>query len=141
MTSPRESGDSEGSRTEKRMSPNTSEETKGGSNSFAPLTPSKKPVDLNARSVNLLLEQIFLLSLREDAAAPLKFIQSGDETLLNSRNLSEVVMMYLYGGEETAGAVSYLLGCYRRLVQRETSVSEKIRDEFNRFDLLSFVLI
>jgi hypothetical protein len=99
----------------------------------APSTPAKKAVDLHARSLNLLLEQIFLLSLRRDAAPPLKCIDSHDDTLLNSRNLNDVVIMYLMsGGEEPNGAVGYLVSCFRRSVQKDSSVTEKIREEFVR---------
>jgi hypothetical protein len=101
----------------------------------APSTPAKKGADLNTRSLNLLLEQIFLLSLRKDANPPLKIVESGEDTLLNSRNLNDVVIMFLTcgGGEESNGAIGYLVSCFRRLIQKEASVSEKIRDEFLRF--------
>ena len=115
---------------------NGSESFLTSSSEFPLQSPVKKPVDLNARTFNLLLENIFLLSLRKDAGPPLKSIESGDETLLNSRNLNDVVIMYLLSGEEAAGAIVYLIGCYRRLLQKETTVSEKIKEEFNRYILV-----
>jgi hypothetical protein len=107
--------------------------TSNSSPSSAPSTPAKKAVDLHARSLNLLLEQIFLLSLRRDAAPPLKNIDSRDDTLLNSRNLNDVVIMHLMSGEEPNGAVAYLVNCWRRSIQKESSVTEKIREEFVRY--------
>jgi hypothetical protein len=114
--------------------------TSSPSPNSAPGTPAKKGVDLNARSLNLLLEQIFLLSLRKDANPPLKIVDSGDDTLLTSRNLNDVVIMFLTcgGGDESNGAIGYLVSCFRRLMQKESSVSEKIREEFLRF--VSFLL-
>lgn len=99
----------------------------------APTTPAKKGVDLNARALNLLLEQIFLLSLRKDATSPLKIVESGDDTLLTTKNLNDIVIMYLSSGEEANGAISYLVSCFRRLLQKESTISEKLREDFQRF--------
>ena len=52
----------------------------------APTTPAKKGADLNARSLNLLIEQIFLLSLRKDAISPLKIVECGDDSLDNKES-------------------------------------------------------
>ena len=116
----------------------STEATMNTSPNSAPTTPAKRGPDLNTRSLNLLLEQIFLLSLRKDASPPLKIVESGEDTLLNSRNLNDVVIMFLTcgGGEESNGAIGYLVSCFRRLIQKEASVSDKIRDEFLRFVLL-----
>lgn len=110
-------------------------ETNSSSNATptsAPTTPAKKGVDMNARALNLLLEQIFLLSLRKDATSPLKVVESGDDSLLTTKNLNDVVIMYLASGGEANGAISYLVSCFRRLIQKESTVSDKLREEYQR---------
>lgn len=90
--------------------------------------------NLNERTLNLLLEQIFLLSVRKDSILPLKYIEIENESFLNVKNLNNIILIYLNNSnEEKINSIIYLLSCYRRLIQREISVNDKIKDDFNKY--------
>lgn len=95
------------------------------------------------RALNLALENIFQISLRKEAQPPLKYIPTDGSDLLSSTNLSEHVFMKVMGELESSpvSAMNYFLGCYRRLLQRESSISDKISEEFARFVVdFSFII-
>ncbi len=48
---------------------------------------------------------------------------------LNHTNVSEIVCTLLADDTVVGGAVGYLLGCYRRLIEKENSVADKVRED------------
>jgi len=49
---------------------------------------------------------------------------------LNHTNVSEIVCTLLSSEDVVVGgAVGYLMGCYRRLTEKENTVTEKVRED------------
>ena len=102
-------------------------------------TPTK-----NARVLNNALENVFLFSLRPASVAPLQETMSGQQIkymgtesvgssgqMLNSNNLTEALMERLADAVEGVGSsVNYLVGSYKRILQKESTLHADIRTEF-----------
>lgn len=102
-------------------------------------TPTK-----NARVLNNALESVFLFSLRPASATPLQESISGQRIkymgtegvgtggqMLNGNNLTEALMERLADAEESVGSsVNYLVGSYKRILQKESTLHAEIRTEF-----------
>jgi hypothetical protein len=48
---------------------------------------------------------------------------------IDHTNVSEIVCTLLTEGVEVGGAVGYLTGCYRRLVAKENTVADRVRED------------
>mmetsp|Transcript_22473 Transcript_22473/g.32803 ORF Transcript_22473/g.32803 Transcript_22473/m.32803 type:complete len:1051 (+) Transcript_22473:62-3214(+) len=93
-----------------------------------------KGTDRHARALNLVLEQIFQISLRKDVSHPIFRIERpNDDELITPSNLSEFVIMRMMDGNNIGlgGCVGYITACYRRLVQKQSSCSDKIKDDLS----------
>lgn len=105
----------------------------------------------DAISLNISLEYALQSTFRREAAInSIKYIGNNElagvvpstELLINAANISELICNRLSG--DNAGvlnAVSYLSGCYKRILQRESSASEKVRDELKncKSQIISFL--
>eukprot|EP01041_Mallomonas_annulata_P010387 gene10387-21664_t len=106
----------------------------------------KRPTtsDINSRTLNLMLEQIFLMSLRKDTENDIKYMGhvGGTDGLLNASNISELICTRLISDIESGGAVGYLGACYKRLHQKESTATERIREELIgcRKQIISFMV-
>lgn len=92
--------------------------------------------DRHARSLNHLLEQIFLITVRHDSVTPnsatLTLVASSD-SFITPQNLSELIMMHVMDGSTIGdGATSYFLACYKRYFAKETTISEKLRPDMQQ---------
>lgn len=92
-----------------------------------------KRVDLEARALNVVLENCLLITLRPEAAvSPIVFV-GGDErtdSLITANNISELVCSRLSGTcNEILNAVSYLVGCCKRMIAKEPASNQKTREE------------
>lgn len=126
---------------------NTKEEIQASCASpYAEAMPIKKMQysDLHSRTLNLALEQIFLVSLRSETGSGIIYLGQPGSTdgLINSSNISELICTRLTSHTESGGAIGYLGNCYKRIQQKETSVSEKIREELIscRRQVVSFIV-
>jgi hypothetical protein len=100
-------------------------------------TPKKDPAQLealkqdrDARALNISLEAALLITLRREAAIePIRFLDYDAEGtgLLTATNISEVLCSRLTDQNESA--VTYLIGCYKRIVTKETSATAGIVTE------------
>ena len=99
-------------------------------------------------ATNLALESVFLVTFRPEAAhAPIKYIGSGSGggsntvDYLNHTNVSEIVCTLLSEDVVVGGAIGYLVGCYRRLVEKENTVADKVREDLAncRSQVVSFI--
>ena len=104
----------------------------------SPMFTSPKGIDKTARALNLLLEQIFYVTVRTDAnispqqQQSLVYVESGDD-LLTVSNLSEVLLNRLTSSQDPAGSAGYLVSSYRRLVLKEMSVQEKLKADLQKY--------
>jgi hypothetical protein len=74
----------------------------------------------NLIATNLALESVFLVTYRVEAAhGPVKYIGSGMNKVeyINRTNVSEIVCTLL-SDDIIGGAIGYLVGCYKRLVEK-----------------------
>jgi hypothetical protein len=94
--------------------------------------------DRDARALNMSLEAALLVTLRPDQAHDgVRLVAGGDEEavggcLLGVANVSEVVCGLLQdegGGSDVPSAVHYLIGCYKRLLAKESSASPAVAAE------------
>lgn len=92
---------------------------------------SPKNLDKVAISLNLLLEQIFLITVRKEGQQH-SYIDAGVD-MMNASNLSEVLLLRLTTNQESAGCAGYLVGCYRRLAMRESSVPERVKSDLQKY--------
>ena len=116
-------------------------------------TPNKPPTTMGDMHVliatNLALESVFLVTFRQEAAhGPIKYIGTGGSgggsstvDYLNHTNVSEIVCTLLSEDVVVGGAIGYLLGCYRRLVEKENTVADKVREDLAncRSQVVSFI--
>lgn len=96
----------------------------------SPSLASPKILDKAAMSLNLLLEQIFLVSVREGQQHT--YIDAGVD-MMNSSNLSEILLLRLTTNQDAVGCAGYLVSCYRRLILRETSVPERQKNDLQKY--------
>jgi hypothetical protein len=99
-------------------------------------------VTAESRMLNLALEGILLVTLRKDSARhPIVYLENASNlstSLLSSTILSEVICSRL-SGTDSLSAVTYLVGCYKRLLSKEVIVSPAIAKELSRsVDVFSF---
>jgi hypothetical protein len=97
-------------------------------------SPTKTDSDVTAdsRMLNLALEGILLVTLRKDSAKhPIVYLGLS-ASLLSPSILSEVICSRL-SGTDLLSAVTYLVGCYKRLLAKEVIVSPAIAKELSRF--------
>ncbi len=90
----------------------------------------------NQRLLNLTLETIFQITLRRDADSQLYYVEADDSTeLLSSSNISQYLIMRVMTDSSfsSKSTMLYFIGCYRRLLQKEAMISDKINEEFLRF--------
>jgi len=97
------------------------------------MSPNSQKVDKEARSLNLHLEQSLLMTLRRDGASG-QIIYMGSEStntneLLNASNMVELICSRLSGKSDILNAMSYLFGCYKRILSKEVVSTEKLRED------------
>jgi hypothetical protein len=97
----------------------------------SPSFSSPKNLDKVAMSLNLLLEQIFLITVRKEGQQH-SYIDAGVD-MINASNLSEILLLRLTSNQESAGCAGYLVGCYRRLLMRESSVPERVKSDLQKY--------
>ena len=118
-------------------------------------TPNKTSTTMGDMHVliatNLALESVFLVTFRPEAAhGPIKYIGTGNSgsgggpntvDYLNHTNVSEIVCTLLSEDVVVGGAIGYLVGCYRRLVEKENTVADKVREDLAncRSQVVSFI--
>ena len=93
-------------------------------------------MDKNILQLTLALESVLLSTYRQEALnASIKYFQGGNSTNhnLNSTNISEIICTRLSESKEYGGAVTYLTGCFKRLVAKEQSADDKIRPELTSY--------
>jgi len=109
------------------------------------MSPNSQKVDKEARSLNLHLEQSLLMTLRKEGASG-QILYMGSETtnsneLVNASNMGELICSRLSGKSDVLNAMSYLYGCYKRILSKEVASTEKLRDDLIncRGQLVSFM--
>jgi len=121
-------------------------------------SPSRDPAalealrrDRDARSLNMSLEAALLVTLRPDHALDgVRLVAGGDAEklggcLLGVANVSEVVCGLLSeeggAGSDVPSAVLYLVGCYKRMLGKESSASPSVAAELAscRQQIVSFL--
>lgn len=100
----------------------------------------------NLIATNLALESVFLVTYRIEAAHGLiKYIGSAvnkDVTeYINHTNVSEIVCTLLSEDSVIGGAVGYLIGSYKRLLDKENTVADRVREDLIscRSQVVSFI--
>lgn len=92
-------------------------------------SPSKR-LTLGIATLNMYLEEVCQVTLRSSQGSTYLYV--GDEygEVLNSSNISAVVFEKINrSSSELTNAVSYLYGCYRRMVGKESTAPQNCRDE------------
>lgn len=104
-----------------------------------PTSPTKGDlvrVDMNARTLNAFLEYIFQFTIKRESEGGLYFIESEDK-ILNAENVSTLVCVRLMEDSSLAsigGAIGYLFGCFKRVMQKENlSGNDIIRMELSKY--------
>ena len=99
----------------------------------------------NLIATNLALESVFLVTYRIEAAHfPIKYIGSNTETetgstdYINHTNVSEIVCTLLSEESVIGGAIGYLLGSYKRLIEKENAVAERVREDLVRYRVILY---
>lgn len=90
------------------------------------------PASQEARMLNIGLENALQVTLRLEVADGSTYylgdlVTSGE--MLSSSNLSEVICARLTSRGDILNAVSYLVGCYKRITAKEITASGNLRDE------------
>ena len=101
-------------------------------NMTSPAKPPGTPATQEARALNLSLENALQVTLRLEVADSSTFYLGDMVTtseFLNSTNFSEVICARLSTRGDILNAVSYLVGCYKRLSSKELTSSGNLRDE------------
>lgn len=105
---------------------------------------AKKKLQL---TINLALESIFLMTFKGDNInRSYQFMgdimDKSDERFLSSSCISEMICAKLMGSPENGGAISYLFGCYKRLLLKEGSSSDDVKEELKscRSQIISFMV-
>jgi hypothetical protein len=100
----------------------------------------------NLIATNLALESVFLVTYRIEAAhGPVKYIGSAankDVTeYINHTNVSEIVCTLLSEDTVMGGAVGYLIASYKRLLDKENTVADRVREDLIscRSQVVSFI--
>ena len=91
----------------------------------------------NLIATNLALENVFLVTYRKEAAhGPIKYIGANNgsdaTTYINHTNVSEIVCTLLSADTVAGGAIGYLIGSYKRLIEKENAVADRVREDLVR---------
>jgi hypothetical protein len=102
----------------------------------APLSGGKSEIH-NLIATNLALESVFLVTYRAEAAhGPIRYIGSSNGTdvtdYINHTNVSEIVCTLLSEESVVGGAIGYLIGSYKRLLEKENTVESRVREDLIR---------
>lgn len=95
----------------------------------------------NLIAINLALESVFLVTYRIEAAhPPIKYIGSSKNSTdsleyINHTNVSEIVCTLLSEDTVMGGAIGYLISSYRRLIDKENAVNDRVKEDLTRYDL------
>lgn len=114
-----------------KTSPSPNERSVSASPKGEVSTPDGK-VDLSARALNLSLEAAFLFTLRQEARSDsLYYIrpEASMGELINVTNISVLIFSRLSESQDISNAVSYLTGCYKRLLAKESSSTPKVQED------------
>ena len=86
------------------------------------------------RSISLTIENIFYVTLRNDADSNYKNCKDicSDE-FLSSSNISEIICSRLSREQEMGGAITYLASSYKRLQLKLSSSNDKIKEELIKY--------
>jgi len=105
---------------------------------------AKKKLQL---TVNLALESIFLMTFKSDNTNKSyqfmgDIMDKSEERFLSSSCIAEMICAKLMGSVESGGAISYLFGCYKRLILKEGSSSDEVKEELQscRSQIISFMV-
>ena len=105
---------------------------------------AKKKLQL---TVNLALESIFLMTFKSDNTNKSyqfmgDIMDKSEERFLSSSCIAEMICAKLMGSVESGGAISYLFGCYKRLIIKEGSSSDEVKEELQscRSQIISFMV-
>lgn len=91
----------------------------------------------NLIATNLALENVFLVTYRKEAAhGSIKYIGANNgsdaTTYINHTNVSEIVCTLLSADSVAGGAIGYLIGSYKRLIEKENAVADRVREDLVR---------
>lgn len=94
-------------------------------------SPLKSPSRTTVRALTYALEQIFQLSLRPECDGSVRVLEDVDSTDGNfdSLRVSELVCAYI-SSDDSISAVTYLIGCYKRLCQKQLTAADAQKTEF-----------
>lgn len=96
------------------------------------LSPAK--IDINARTLNLYLEEAMQFTVRDQPGSSVFCVGSSFGSLLNSSNISAAIFERIgVDSKDIHSAVLYLASCYKRFLLKETSLPEGCVDEFKRY--------
>lgn len=104
-------------------------------------SPSKKG-SMAAATLNMYLEEIFQVTVREHQPAHYSYLGEDYGDLLNSSNISAVIFEKINGNSrDLLSAVTYLFSCYKRLLQKESTILQSCQNELLncKVQLISFV--
>ena len=93
----------------------------------------------NLIATNLALESVFLVTYRIEAAHhPIKYIGSSKNVTdsldyINHTNVSEIVCTLLSEDTVMGGAIGYLIGSYKRLIDKENAVTDRVKEDLVRY--------
>lgn len=110
--------------------------TVSATNKSAPLSGGKSEIH-NLIATNLALESVFLVTYRAEAAhGPIRYIGSSNGTdvtdYINHTNVSEIVCTLLSEESVVGGAIGYLIGSYKRLLEKENTVESRVQVDLIR---------
>jgi hypothetical protein len=101
------------------------------------MSPNDAKIDRDARVLNLSLETSLLFTLRAEAAVDGVIFMKQEPPIgdfINTTNLSMLMFSRLSENREMFGAVSYLCGCYKRLVAKEAATSvPKVKEDLTKY--------
>ena len=101
----------------------------------------------NLIATNLALESVFLVTYRIEAAhPPIKYIGSSksatDSTdYINHTNVSEIVCTLLSEDTVMGGAIGYLIGSYKRLIDKENAVTDRVKEDLVRYIIRKILIV
>lgn len=127
-------------KTPSNKSPGISSPSSVSSNSPQSTADVMSSTVIMGKLLNLALEKCLLFTATNSQNYAIK-IDLGDNVLINSSNFSEAIVLRLQVHEDSANfsAFLYLAQSFKRMVSMESSISEKIREPFQRYGFNMFI--
>jgi hypothetical protein len=86
--------------------------------------------NMHARTLNLHLEQVLLMTMRREAVSgQIIYMENCGSELLNATNMVELICSRLSGKKDILNAISYLYSCFKRIQSKEIAATDKLLED------------